>query len=83
MFFHIVSRSASIILTSHPVFIKTRRFDQSTDISLYFSLCITFKKGYIPNKEYTAEPKFYSTKIRSSFPTFMLALYNSSVFNVY
>ena len=50
------SLCVSIILFPHPVFIKTRRLYQSNHILLQLCLCITLKKGYTPNQEYSTIP---------------------------
>ena len=47
LFSRITSPCISIIIISHPFFMKTRRFYQSNDISLRLCLCTTLKKGYI------------------------------------
>ena len=51
--FIIPSLCVSIIFISHLVFMKTRRLYQSNYISLQLCLCITLKKGYIPNQYYS------------------------------
>ena len=45
----ITSLSVSIIIISHPFFMKNRWLYQSNDISLQLFLCITLKKGYMSN----------------------------------